>query len=249
MGSPFRWLVGRRAVPLVLLGIFLLGEGCATSPDKNLSPVDPRIKAELKEALKEAPQDELAKSYDPLSLLNKAEEFYDKKNYVEAAGEYEYFLNLHPLNRWASYAQYKLALCYFHQIRTVDRDLEPALKARSAFQKLIDLYPGSPFEEDAKEKIRFSLEHLARHEFYVGHFYYRQSAYQAAIARFSGIIEAFPESDSADEAMYFLSLSYQELGELGKAEEGLRLLLEKYPDTEYRQEAKRLLSKLHGQKT
>jgi len=230
----------------ILLGSFLtLAFGCATVKDE----IDPNIQAELKEALSHAPTDVLSKSYDPLSLLQKAENFYSEKNFVEAAGEYEYFLNLHPLHRWAPYAQYKLGLSYFHQIQTVDRDIEPVLKALTAFQKLLDLYNDSPYREDALKKIRFCQEHLAEREFYVGHSYYKKSAYPAAIARFEGVVQDYPETPVAEKAMYYLALSYQGLGKSDKAKQSLKELLEKYPDTQYRQEILRLLSSPNGHET
>jgi outer membrane protein assembly factor BamD len=230
----------------ILLGSFLILDfGCATVKDE----VDPHIQSELQEALSHAPTDELSKSYDPLSLLQKAENFYSEKNFLEAAGEYEYFLNLHPLHRWAPYAQYKFGLSYFHQIQTVDRDIEPVLKALTAFQKLVDLYSDSPYREAAIKRIGFCQERLAEREFYIGHIYYKKLAYPAAIERFQGIVQDYPETQVAEKAMYYLALSYHGLGELDKAKQGLKEFLEKYPATEHRKEIQRLLSKPDGHET
>lgn len=241
---------GSRHFLAVLFGILLiLISGCTVFKKRADNEIDPGILAELKEDLSRAPTDELAKSYDPLSLLQKAESFYEQKNYIEAAAEYEYFLNLHPLHRWAPYAQYKLGLSYFHQIQTVDRDIEPVLKALAAFQKLLDLYSGSLFEEAARKKISFCREHLAQHEFYIGHFYFKQEAYPAAISRFERIVQEYPDTQVMEQAMYYLALSYQGSGELDKAKEGLKELLERYPNSQYQQEAARLLSRLNGQET
>ena len=241
---------GDRCLFSIFFGFFLvLAGGCALFQDQVDAEIDAGIMADLKETLSHAPTDELAKTYDPLSLLQKAETFYKDKNFVEAAAEYEYFLNLHPLHRWASYAQYKLGLCYFRQIQSVDRDIEPVLKALTAFQKLLDLYPQNPYQEAAQKKIRFCRERLAEHEFYIGHFYYKKSAYPAAITRFLGIVQGYPELEVASQALYYLSLSYEGLGDFEKAKQGLKELLEKYPDTQYRREIPRLLSRLDGQKT
>ena len=223
----------------------LLAPGCATVQNE----IDPSIQTDLKEDLSKAPSDELSKSYEPLSLLQKAETFYHEENFVEAAAEYEYFLNLHPLHRWASYAQYKLGLSYFHQIETADRDIEPALKALTAFQKLLDIYPDSPFQEATLKKILFCKDWLAEREFYIGHFYYKRSAYPAAIERFQEVVQDYPESRIAETALYLLVLSYQQLGQSDKAKEGLKELLEKYPNTKYRKEIMRRLSSSDGEKT
>jgi len=236
---------GQSFFPVLLGSLLLLAFGCATVQDE----IDPSLQADLKESLSKAPTDELSKSYDPLSLLQRAETFYDGKNFVEAAAEYEYFLNLHPLHRWAAYAQYKLGLSYFYQIQTVDRDIEPVLKALTAFQKLLDLYPDSPFQEATLKKVRLCKDWLAEREFYIGHLYYKKSAYPAAIMRFQEVVQDYPESAIVDKAMYYLALSHQRLGELEKAKQGLKELLEKYPNTQYRKEIMRLLSTPDGQET
>jgi outer membrane protein assembly factor BamD len=237
--------IGRFFLGVFLSAALLLAPGCATVQGE----IDPGIQAEIKEDLSKAPTDELSKSYEPLSLLQKAETFYNENNFVEAASEYEYFLNLHPLHRWASYAQYKLGLSYFHQIETADRDTEPALKALTAFQKLLDIYPDSPFQEATLQKIRFCKDWLAEREFYIGQFYYKKSAYPAAIERFREVVQDYPESKFAETSLYLLALSYQQLGDSDKAKESLKELLEKYPSTKYQKEIKRQLSSSDGEKT
>ncbi len=243
-----------RIVSILVLSAFAgLIMGCSTFPTfsqkKAEADLPPEIRAEVKEALKKAPKDELSKSYDPLSLLKKAEDLYRKKNFIEASAEYEYFLSLHPLHRFAAYAQYRLALCYFRQIRTIDRDVEPALKARAAFQKLIDLHPDSPFVQPARNKIQVCMNHLARHEFYIGNFYYQKGAYPAAIARFEAILKNYPDTQVAGKALYYQALSHQEAGDSEKAKEELQDFLDRYPQSEYRRQVKRLLNKLNGPKT
>jgi outer membrane protein assembly factor BamD len=99
------------------------------------------------------------------------------------------------------------------------------------------------------KKIRFCQEQLAEREFYVGHIYYKKSAYPAAITRFEGVVRDYPETQVAEKAMYYLALSYQGLGESDKATQGFKELLEKYPDSRYRQEIQRLLSGPQGHET
>jgi outer membrane protein assembly factor BamD len=80
---------------------------------------------------------------------------------------------------------------------------------------------------------------------YIAHFYYHKGAYPAAIYRFNKVVKDYGDLEIASEALYRLALSYRELGQGGQAETTLRLLLEKYPDSRYRNEANGLIQRLN----
>ena len=151
----------------------------------------------------------------------------------------------HPLHRLAPFAQFRLGMSYFKQINTMDRDSEPLQKAIQAFQKMVEVYPKSPYVVQAKTKLAVCREQLARYQLYIGNFYYKKGAYPAAVYRFNKVIQDYGDLELTAEAFYRLALSYQGLGETAKAETALRLLLEKYPESYYGGEANRLMRRLH----
>jgi outer membrane protein assembly factor BamD len=228
----------------LLLGVFLTG--CATEKDtagseiRNLLGIDEDTAAPTEETIEQR--------YEPLAIMKRAESFYGKKNYIEAAGEYQRFLELHPLHRLAPYAQFRLAMSHFKQINTIDRDSEPLQKAMQAFQKLTEVYPNSPYVAEAKAKLAICRERLARYQLYIGNFYYKREAYPAAVYRFHKVIQEYGDLEIAAEAFYRLALSYQRLGETAQAQSALRLLLEKYPESDYGSQANGLMQKLNGKK-
>ncbi len=182
------------------------------------------------------------KNYDAMTLLERAEAFYRKDNFIEAAPEYERFLELYPRHRYSDYAQFKLALCYFKQEPTIDRDPEVVEKAMGAFETLLARYPNSPYTEVAKEKREACREHLARYAVYIGRYYYKQGYYPAAIARFESAATTYPEVPVAGEALYYLALSYRKAGKDSDARETLNRLIEKYPTDANIEKAKSLLA-------
>lgn len=228
----------------VLLSVLLAG--CATEKDTVGSEI--RDLLGIDENTTTLTEDTLEQHYEPLTIMKRAESFYAKKNYIEAAGEYQRFLELHPLHRLAPFAQFRFGMSHFKQINTIDRDSEPLQKAMQAFQKLVEVYPKSPYVVEAKTKLVVCRERLARYQMYIGNFYYQQRAYPAAIYRFNKVIQEYGDLEVAAEALYRLALSYQGLGKTAQAETALRLLLEKYPESYYGGEVNGLMQRLNGKK-
>jgi outer membrane protein assembly factor BamD len=186
------------------------------------------------------------KNYDALTLLRRGEQFYDKEDYPEAIGEYQRFLDLHPMNRLAPYVQFRLGMAYYHQIGTIDRDQEPAQRALSAFERLQNEFPNSLYGDQAREKIAGIKERLSQRQFDVGYFYYKRGAYPAAIARFGKVIEENERPSLKGEALYYSGLSHLRLGKEQEAIRLLREFLEVSPESPRRSEVTRLLGRIEG---
>jgi outer membrane protein assembly factor BamD len=226
----------------VLLSAIL--PGCATEKDSIGSEI--RDLLGIDENTTTVTEGTLEQQYEPLTIMKRGESFYAKGNYIEAVGEYQRFLELHPIHRLAPFAQYRLGMSYFKQINTIDRDSEPLGKTIQSFQKLVEVYPKSPYVAEAKSKLAFCRDRLARYQLYIGNFYYRQGAYPAAVYRFNRVVQEFGDLEIAAEALYKLALSYRGLGQTGQAEATLKLLLEKYPESRYESDANGLIQQLNG---
>jgi outer membrane protein assembly factor BamD len=190
--------------------------------------------------------DPLERNYDPHVIMKRAEAFFEKEDYAEAAVEYQHFLDLHRSHMLAPYAQYRLGLSHFKQVTTTDRDPEHVRLTVEAMEKLLKDYPGSAYEMDAKAKIKEGRTHTAEYELYVGKHYYRQTAYLAALHRFERAITFYPDSDISAEALYYLAKTYKDIGSPERAVEHLNLLLTNYPKAKVRKEGQALLASING---
>jgi outer membrane protein assembly factor BamD len=190
--------------------------------------------------------DTIEKNYDPHVIMKRAESFFEQAAYPEAIVEYQHFIDMHRVHVLAAYAQYKLGESHLKMAKSVDRDPEPVKKAQEAFEKLLKSYPGSKYEVDAVEKIRECQNWLAEVNFFVGRFYYRRGAYLAAAHRFEAILEDDPELKVAPDALYYLALTYKEIGADDWARENLTLLATRYPDNKHRKKSQALLAQLNG---
>src|SRR5436309_13030836 len=105
-------------------------------------------------------------------------------NIVLAMNEYREFLSFYPTNRRADYAQYKLGMTHFRQMRAAERDQSETRDAIKEFQTFIARYPASPLLPEAKARLRESMDRIGRADFQVGLFYFRQKWYPVSIDRF-----------------------------------------------------------------
>ena len=233
--------IALRAFSVILLPFFLMLSGCATHNEE--------LGAEIREGLGvtrdtlEKTEKSAEKNYDPTVILKRAEAYYQNKDYIEAAGEYQHFLDLHPLHKWADYAMYKLGMSHFHQIRTIDRDPEPVRKALETFQKLLSVFPEVEYVEEAKLKIKACQQLLAEHQLYVGRFYYKKGSYPAAIERFNYLLQTYPDLPTSEDGLYYLGMSYYYSGDISQATVHFRDLLSRYPGTDHQESVSRLLEK------
>jgi len=169
------------------------------------------------------------KSYDASLMLRIADTYFGEEKYEEALVEYQAFLNYHPVHKDAVYAQYQIALCSFNQMSTIDRDPEPTKTALKEFQTLLKKYPKSIYADQAGKNISICQDRLSEYELYVGRFYHRKGAHQAAVVRFDKLLRDYPGSSAEKEALYYDGLSYIELGQREKARSAFETLVKKYP--------------------
>ena len=158
-------------------------------------------------------------SYTPLAELRIADALYFGKNYAEAVIQYEDFKKLHPLHAEVPYAIYQIGMSHFNQMQTVDRDQSEVEKAIEQFRYLVENFPKNPQAAEAKKKMQHCQRQLAEHEFYIGHFYYRTKKYRAALGRFEGILQKYPDSGLGEKIR---PLAEKCRAEIAKEEEGKR---------------------------
>jgi outer membrane protein assembly factor BamD len=190
--------------------------------------------------------DEIEKNYDPNVIMKRGEAFFDKEEYAEAIVEYNHFLDLHRTHMLAPYAVFRIGESQMKRAKGIERDPEPIQKAIKAFERLRKDYPGNRYESQAAQKIQECHDLLAQSHLYVGQFYYRRGSYLAAAHRFEQIIEQYPDKSVASDALYFLALSYHDLGADDWASEKLVLLAEKHPDSSHAKDGAALLARIGG---
>ncbi len=161
-------------------------------------------------------------------------------SYVEAEGRYRDFLNRFPTSEFADYAQFRMAASLAQRIEKPNRDQETTRKAVSSFETLIRVYPTSEWVDEARVELERVRNNLAEHEFVVGHFYFRRSGQnravalaQAAVDRFEYLLENYPAYDQKDKILAYLCAAHHRLEQVEKAAEVCARVQREHPDSKH----------------
>jgi len=179
---------------------------------------------QFKKLLESAPEGELSRT----ARLGLAEAYFRDGDYEEAAQVYKDYLDIHPLSPNSDYVQYKLGMCYYKLTLPPDRDQSYTLQAIDAFEKLLKLYPTSPWVFRATQLLKECRERMAQHDIYVGKFYFKVKEYKSAKLRFEAAYERIKTGETAAEALYWLGKTYEALEEKEKAKECYTKIVKEY---------------------
>jgi outer membrane protein assembly factor BamD len=203
---------------------------------------------EARKILETIKTQDISKKYTALAELRIGDTYFEEELYNEAVTEYEKFLEAHPHHQYASYAQYNLAMSYFKKIQTADTGYSMAKRALEEFETLMKLYPRNPYMSIVENRMNICKSILAEYEFYVGEFYFKKGSYSAAAERFDDLLLKYPESKKEPETLYYLGMSYKNMGETEKSQKALTALIEKFPTIELSKTAKEAISSLNNKK-
>ena len=175
--------------------------------------------------------------------LMSAFNYYLAKKFPEAVSSAQRFVTIHPGNAEAPYAQYLIAMSYYQQIADVSRDQAVTQQASDAFGELIRRYPESRYAADGRLKLDLINDHLAGKEMEVGRFYQRSGNWLASTYRFRTVVDKFPTSTHAPEALERLVESNLALGLPDEARKVAAVLGHNYPESFWYRQSLRLLIK------
>jgi outer membrane protein assembly factor BamD len=176
------------------------------------------------------------------SELKVADCLYYQKHYENAFTQYQEFTRLHPTYELIDYAYYQMAMCYYNQMCSIDRDQTFTAEAIKHFERLLRLFPSSPYAPSAEESIRECRNRLSEHIMYIGDFYYRTGAYDAALSRYEEALNNYYDSLPAPDLLMFqMGRLYLRLNRPEQAREQLITLMRDYPDSQYASLAEALL--------
>ena len=187
-----------------------------SEPDKFLfDKGDTALKARkwitAREYFKQVVESYTQSPYRPDAKLGVADTYLEEggaDNLILAISEFREFLAFYPLNPRADYAQYKLAIAHFRQMRAAPRDQSETRDAIKEFQTFVTRYPSSALMRDAKAKLREAQDRVGEADYLVGMFYYRQKWYPGSIDRFRSLLKNDPEYTRRDNVYFYLAESY-----------------------------------------
>jgi outer membrane protein assembly factor BamD len=175
---------------------------------------------------------------------------------ILAANEFREFISFFPTNPRVDYAQYRLAMTHFRQMRAPERDQTETQNALREFDLFFTRYPNSALMPEVKQNWRIARDRLSESSYRVGFQYYRRRWWPGAIDRFREILMTDAGFTGKDRVYFYLaeSLRAQYLDNpdrnADKRAEAIpyyQRLLAEYPMSELRAEAELRLQELKAQ--
>ncbi len=157
---------------------------------------------------------------------------------VLGINEFQEFLSFYPTHARADYAQYKLGMAHYRQMRAPQRDQSETRAALRDFQAFVERYPNSELLPEVREKVREIKDRLSEADFGVGLFYFRQRWYPGAIDRLTAVMKDNPEYTRRDRVYFFLGESLIKVDRPAEALPYFEKLLAEFEASEHLEEAK-----------
>jgi outer membrane protein assembly factor BamD len=171
--------------------------------------------------------------------------YYQQKDYAEAIGALDDFQRMHPTSQNLELVSYYIGMSYYDQMGREDQDQSKTVAALKRFQELEQRFPEGGFAELAHEKVVVCREMLARNEMVVGDYYYKRANFRAAESRFAELMQKYPETPVAPDALFELGISLEKEGKKYSAAQAFTAVEMHFPDSNYAKRAAAELKKLH----
>jgi outer membrane protein assembly factor BamD len=159
------------------------------------------------------------------------------ESYVLGINEFREFLSFYPTHERADYAQYKLGMAFYYQMRRPERDQTETREAIRELTTFVQRYPQSELIEDGRAKLREARDRLSESEYLVGLHYHRSKWYPGAIERFRGVLERDPEFTHRDAVYFYLAEALERMQRPAEALPLYERLLKEFEQSEYLLEA------------
>jgi outer membrane protein assembly factor BamD len=163
---------------------------------------------------------------------------------VLAIAEFQEFLSFYPTHARADYAQYKLGICHFRQMRSPQRDQTETRDAIREFEAFLTRYPNSSLTPEVRARLRESRDRLGTSEFEIGRFYFRIKWYPGAIDRLTTLIKNDPEFTARDGAYFYLAESLVKANRQAEALPYFEKLIEEFEQSEHLADARKRVDEL-----
>ncbi len=242
------------------LGLAFLIVGCASNSesDKTLGWSANRIYQEARDEAAAGNNDKAAELYEKLegraagtplaqqAMLDAAHLRYKTREPAYANAIIERFMRTYPTSPAMDYALYLKGLVNFNDesgffgfLNAQDlseRDQKAAKDAFETFRELVTRFPESKYAPDARLRMAYIVNSLARYEVVVARYYLKRGAYLAAVARAQQALKDYPESPALEEALAVLVESYDAMGLTNLRDDNRRVLQTNFPQSRYLKE-------------
>lgn len=181
--------------------------------------------------------------YSEQAQLELAYVLFRQEKYEDATSAIDRFIRTYPTHPHIDYAYFLKALINFDRSDSIllrithmemsARDLAAPIQSYTDFAEVTRRYPNSVYAADARQRLIYLRNLLARHELKVGLYYLKRGAYVSAINRGQYLLETYPQSMYQGDAIALMAKSYESLGQDTLAQDARKLLQANDPTHPY----------------
>lgn len=165
--------------------------------------------------------------------------YYKDGDSAQCISSVERFVKQHPNHANVDYALYLKGLALFKEdlgplARVIsqdlaDRDPKAARESFEVFKDLVTRFPDSRYTDDARARMAYLVDALARHEVHVAQYYLKRGAYVASANRAQGVLTRFPNAPTRREALDVMVEAYDRMGMTDLRDDAKRVLARNFP--------------------
>ena len=158
--------------------------------------------------------------YAQQSQLEIAYAYYKQDDAEAAIAAADRFIKQYPNSPQVDYAYYLKGLANFLGETGLfglsgdptERDPKAANDSFNAFKDLVARFPDSKYAPDARVRMQYLINALAKYDIHVARYYQRRGAHIAAVNRAKDVLTFYPNSLSTRDALQILVTSYAAMG-------------------------------------
>jgi outer membrane protein assembly factor BamD len=169
---------------------------------------------------------------------------HSSESFVLAINEFREFLSFYPTHERAHYAQFKLAMAHFYQMRSPMRDQTETREAIRELQTFVSRYPTSPLIDEGRRHLREAKDRLADWDFGVAYHYFRIKWYPGVVGRLVPLLQSDPEYTNRDAAYYYLGESLLKVNRQAEALPYFERLVKEFETSEYLEKTKKRIAEI-----
>jgi len=130
-----------------------------------------------------------------------AESYFNNRRYLLAASEYDRYASFYPRSEKREDVDFKAALCYYMLSPRFRLDQSYTRQALDRFRLFNSRYPNSERVIDSAQYITQLRNKLAKKQYEAAEFYKRTDRFNSAIVYYDLVLDNYPESEWAEEAL------------------------------------------------
>ena len=166
------------------------------------------------------------------------------ESFVLAINEFREFLSFYPTHERAHYAQFKLAMAHFYQMRAAMRDQTETRDAIRELQVYVTRFPDQPLIGEARQKLREAKDRLTDWDAGVALHYFRVKWYPGVVGRLVPLLKADPEYTRRDAVYFYLGESFIKIQRPAEALPYFERLVTEFEQSEYLEQSKKRIAEL-----